>query len=133
MATLEFPHIERLIAENQFDTIYHEHFSYLSATVVDRIARMHGLRLFDVEKLSTHGGSLRVYLARQDLLHPTNTRVLDLIELEDRLGLRNLKNIVRLPKRLTKQSENCSRSSSQSRGGKTNLRLRCARQGQHVA
>jgi len=91
VATLEFPHIERLIAENQFDTIYHEHFSYLSATVVERVARMHGLRLFDVEKLSTHGGSLRVYLARQDSLHPTSSRVLDLIELEDRLGLRSLK------------------------------------------
>lgn len=91
VATLEFPHIERLIAENQFDTIYHEHFSYLSATVVERVARMHGLRLFDVEKLSTHGGSLRVYLAHQDSFHPTSARVLDLIELEDRLGLRSLK------------------------------------------
>src|SRR5260370_8327687 len=90
VATLEFPHIERLIAENQFDTIYHEHFSYLSATVVDRIARMHGLRLFDVEKLSTHGGSLRVYLAHEESLHPTSKRVLDLIELEDRLRLTTL-------------------------------------------
>jgi SAM-dependent methyltransferase len=91
VATLEFPHIERLIAENQFDTIYHEHFSYLSATVVDRIARMHGLRLFDVEKLPTHGGSLRVYLAHQESLHQTSRRVFDLIELEDRLGLRSLR------------------------------------------
>ena len=91
VATLEFPHIERLISENQFDTIYHEHFSYLSATVVDRVARMHGLRLFDVERLSTHGGSLRVYLAHQESLHATNSRVLDLIELEERLGLRSLK------------------------------------------
>jgi SAM-dependent methyltransferase len=90
VATLEFPHIERLMTENQFDTIYHEHFSYLSATVVERVARMHGLRLFDVEKLSTHGGSLRVYLAHQDSLYPTSTRVLELIELEDRFGLRNL-------------------------------------------
>jgi SAM-dependent methyltransferase len=90
VATLEFPHIERLMAENQFDTIYHEHFSYLSATVVERVARMHGLRLFDVEKLSTHGGSLRVYLSHQASLHPTNTRVLELIELEDRLGLKSL-------------------------------------------
>ena len=61
VATLEFPHIERLIAEHQFDTIYHEHFSYLSALIVERIARMHGLRLFDVEVLSTHGGSLRAF------------------------------------------------------------------------
>ena len=90
VATLEFPHIERLMTENQFDTIYHEHFSYLSATVVERVARMHGLRLFDVERLSTHGGSMRVYLAHQDSLHPTSTRVLELIELEDRFGLRSL-------------------------------------------
>jgi SAM-dependent methyltransferase len=90
VATLEFPHLERLMTENQFDTIYHEHFSYLSATVVQRIARMHGLRLFDVEKLPTHGGSLRVYLAHEDSLEPTSTRVLELIELEDRFGLRSL-------------------------------------------
>src|SRR5215813_11014840 len=90
VATLEFPHIERLMAENQFDTIYHEHFSYLSATVVERIARMQGLRLFDVEKLSTHGGSLRVYLAHQDSHYPTDARVSDLIESEDRFGLQSL-------------------------------------------
>jgi SAM-dependent methyltransferase len=90
VATLEFPHIERLMTDNQFDTIYHEHFSYLSATVVERIARMHSLRLFDVETLSTHGGSLRVYLARHDSPHPTNERVTELIELEKRLGLQGL-------------------------------------------
>jgi SAM-dependent methyltransferase len=64
--TLEFPHLMRLIAENQFDTIYHEHFSYLSFYTVDRIFSEHGLTLFDVEELSTHGGSLRVYLKHQD-------------------------------------------------------------------
>jgi SAM-dependent methyltransferase len=90
VATLEFPHIERLIAENQFDTIYHEHFSYLSATVVERIARLHGLRLIDVEKLSTHGGSLRVYLARPASFHPTSPRVQALLDEEDRLGFRSL-------------------------------------------
>lgn len=90
VATLEFPHIERLMAENQFDTIYHEHFSYLSATVVERVARMHGLRLFDVEKLSTHGGSLRVYLAHQESPHATSMRVPELIELEEGLGLQSL-------------------------------------------
>jgi SAM-dependent methyltransferase len=91
VATLEFPHLERLIAENQFDTIYHEHYSYLSATVVERIARMHGLRLIDVETLSTHGGSLRVYLAPLASSHPTSPRVPALLEQEDRLGFRSLK------------------------------------------
>src|SRR5262245_2195461 len=90
VATLEFPHIERLMAETQFDTIYHEHFSYLSATVVERIARVHGLRLFDVERLSTHGGSLRIYLAHQESLHATSSRVPDVIELEHRRGLQRL-------------------------------------------
>ena len=61
--TLEFPHLERLIDENQFDTIYHEHFSYFSLIAIERLAGRHGLKLIDVEELATHGGSLRVYLA----------------------------------------------------------------------
>lgn len=59
--TMEFPHLVRLIEENQFDTIYHEHFSYLSFTTVEEIFRAHDLRLYDVEQLPTHGGSLRIY------------------------------------------------------------------------
>jgi 2-polyprenyl-3-methyl-5-hydroxy-6-metoxy-1,4-benzoquinol methylase len=59
--TMEFPHLQRLMAENQFDTIYHEHFSYLSFVTVEKIFAHHGLTLFDVEELPTHGGSLRIY------------------------------------------------------------------------
>ena len=59
--TMEFPHLWQLISQNQFDTIYHEHFSYLSFTTVEKIFASHGLTLFDVEELSTHGGSLRIY------------------------------------------------------------------------
>ena len=59
--TLEFPHLMRLMAENQFDTIYHEHFSYFSFTTVEKMFAAHGLVLFDVEELPTHGGSLRIY------------------------------------------------------------------------
>ena len=59
--TMEFPHLARLMAENQFDTIYHEHFSYLSFVIVERIFAHHGITLFDVEELPTHGGSLRIY------------------------------------------------------------------------
>ena len=59
--TMEFPHLMRLMAENQFDTIYHEHFSYFSLTTVERIFQAHGLTLFDVEEIPTHGGSLRIY------------------------------------------------------------------------
>lgn len=66
VATFEFPHLQRLVSGNQFDTIYHEHYSYLSLTVVKRIFERNGLRVFDVEELSTHGGSLRVYAQRSD-------------------------------------------------------------------
>jgi hypothetical protein len=59
--TMEFPHLMQLIAENQFDTIYHEHFSYLGFTTVERIFAHHGLVLFDVEEIPTHGGSLRIF------------------------------------------------------------------------
>lgn len=59
--TMEFPHLQRLIERNQFDTIYHEHFSYLSFVAVNRIFAHHGITLFDVEELPTHGGSLRIY------------------------------------------------------------------------
>ncbi|MFT2129845.1 SAM-dependent methyltransferase, partial [Staphylococcus epidermidis] len=59
--TFEFPHLLRMIEERQFDTIYHEHCSYLSLGVVSGILESHGLRVFDVEELPTHGGSLRVF------------------------------------------------------------------------
>jgi SAM-dependent methyltransferase len=64
--TLEFPHLLRLIEENQFDTIYHEHFSYLSLGTTERIFAAQGLKIFDVEQLPTHGGSLRVFGAHAD-------------------------------------------------------------------
>jgi SAM-dependent methyltransferase len=64
--TMEFPHLMRLIDDNQWDTIYHEHFSYFSFLTVSRAFRAHGLRLFDVQELPTHGGSLRVYGCHAD-------------------------------------------------------------------
>jgi len=70
-ASIEFPHLLRLLAGNQFDTIYHEHYSYLSLRVVQRIAEMAGLAVVDVEELPTHGGSLRVWLAHQGAAEPT--------------------------------------------------------------
>ena len=66
VATFEFPHLMRLVAECQFDTVYHEHFSYLSLTAVNTIFARNGLAVFDVEQLATHGGSLRVYAQRAD-------------------------------------------------------------------
>jgi hypothetical protein len=85
--TMEFPHLVRLIAENQFDTIYHEHFSYFSFTTVRRIFARHGLRLFDVEELPTHGGSLRIYACQDKAAHLTTERVGALLAQEKQLGV----------------------------------------------
>lgn len=88
VATFEFPHLMRLVADCQFDTIYHEHFSYLSLTAVRRVFEHNGLALFDVEQLPTHGGSLRVYAQRQDSgPHPDTGRVAALLELERASGV----------------------------------------------
>lgn len=73
--TIEVPHVERLIAENQFDTIYHEHFSYFSLVTVQRLAAASGLVPIDVEVLPTHGGSLRIYLAHRDSAHLVSPRI----------------------------------------------------------
>jgi hypothetical protein len=88
--TLEFPHLERLIAENQFDTIYHEHFSYFSLVTIEALAERHGLKIIDVEELSTHGGSLRVYLALKTSSRTPTKAVADLLAREERLGYRKL-------------------------------------------
>jgi SAM-dependent methyltransferase len=89
--TMEFPHLLQLMRQNQFDTIYHEHFSYLSFFVVERIFRHHGLRLFDVEELPTHGGSLRIYACHdEDRSHPTESAVGLLREKEFADGLQDL-------------------------------------------
>lgn len=88
VATLEFPHLLRLMEENQFDTIYHEHYSYFSFTVVRRVFEEHGLTLFDVEELPTHGGSLRIYGRHAaDASKAVDGSVADLLERERRAGL----------------------------------------------
>lgn len=89
--TLEFPHLLRLIEQNQFDTIYHEHFSYFSLTTVEKILAQYDLTLFDVEEFSTHGGSLRIYAKHvEDDTKPREERVEDLKQLEDQQGLGRL-------------------------------------------
>jgi SAM-dependent methyltransferase len=86
--TLEFPHLLRLIEHNEFDTIYHEHFSYFSFLTTVRILEAHNLKVFDVEELSTHGGSLRVYGCRaEDRTHQVEPAVRELIAEEERAGL----------------------------------------------
>ncbi len=86
--TLEFPHLLRLIEEVQFDTIYHEHFSYFSLTTALRVLEHHGLTVFDVEELDTHGGSLRVFARHSDNdRHPIAERVEELLRREQERGL----------------------------------------------
>ncbi|MGY8706231.1 class I SAM-dependent methyltransferase [Bradyrhizobium sp. 18BD] len=88
VATFEFPHLLRLIEENQFDTIYHEHFSYLSLTALEKIFRHNGLAMFDVEELPTHGGSLRVFTQRAASgSHVVTDRIAQLLARESAAGL----------------------------------------------
>ncbi len=89
--TMEFPHLLELMLHNQFDTIYHEHFSYFSLTTVRRIFETHGLTLFDVERLPTHGGSLRIYARHSDdPSHGIEGSIGALIDLEHQFGLDGL-------------------------------------------
>ncbi|MDX2503415.1 MAG: class I SAM-dependent methyltransferase [Gammaproteobacteria bacterium] len=87
---LEFPHLMRLIDQNQFDTVYHEHFSYLSLTSVSRIFAEAGLRVFDIEELPTHGGSLRIFGCHDNDSRDTTSAVLEMLEREKSFGLQNL-------------------------------------------
>ena len=102
VVTLEFPHLERLMAENQFDTIYHEHFSYFSLITIERLAARHGLRLVDVDELPTHGGSLRVYLAHAGSMRPTSRRVSDLLARERRQGFADVATYASFAERVTR-------------------------------
>lgn len=91
VVTLEFPHLLKLIEENQFDTIYHEHYSYFSLYTVQLLVQAHGLAVFDVDELPTHGGSLRVYLKHaENASHAVNIRVSQVIGREIAAGLTDL-------------------------------------------
>ncbi|MBU6210333.1 MAG: methyltransferase domain-containing protein, partial [Planctomycetes bacterium] len=89
VATFEFPHLLRLMADAQFDTIYHEHFSYLSLTAVQRVFEAAGLQVFDVQELTTHGGSLRVFAQRADsATQPVTLPVGGMLQREIEAGVR---------------------------------------------
>ena len=91
LVTMEFPHLLRLMEQNQFDTIYHEHFSYFSFLAVEQVFARHGMKLFDVEELPTHGGSLRIYAAHQhDDTKPVGVRAAELKAREERGGFSRL-------------------------------------------
>jgi len=89
--TMEFPHLIRLMEENQFDTIYHEHFSYFSFTTVSQVFAAHELVLFDVDELSTHGGSIRIYGRHaEDTTKPVTEKVKEMLVREDRWGVKRM-------------------------------------------
>src|SRR6185436_16129988 len=91
VVTIEFPHLMRLMAENQFDTIYHEHFTYFSFLAAEQIFAAQGLTLFDVDEIPTHGGSLRVYACHTgDAAHPVSERARELRQRETAAGLLTL-------------------------------------------
>lgn len=85
--TVEFPHLMELVAKHQFDTVYHEHFSYFSFHTVRQIFSAHGLRLWNVEQLSTHGGSLRIWAAHERSQHAEAPAVTELLAIEARAGM----------------------------------------------
>jgi SAM-dependent methyltransferase len=121
--TLEFPHLLRLIEHNEFDTIYHEHFSYFSLLTTVRILEGHGLRVFDVEELTTHGGSLRVYACRQeDQTHVGEPSVQKVIGDEEGAGLASVEGY-----------DSFARQAKQTKIALLDFLLAAAREGKSVA
>jgi hypothetical protein len=120
-ATFEFPHLLRLLDGLQYDTIYHEHFSYFSFATTAEIFRAHGLELYDVEELWTHGGSLRVYAQHAGGPHETTDAVFELLEREAREGLRS-------PERYAKFAEDVK----ESKRALLKLLIGLRREGKHV-
>ena len=119
--TLEFPHLARLIADNQFDTIYHEHFSYFTLMSVERLLDRHGLRVFDVEQLWTHGGSLRVYACRSQARHAEAKGVRDVRALEQSAKLNDPATYTGFSRRVAETKWNL-----------LELLIRCKRQGARI-
>lgn len=105
--TMEFPHLMRLIEGNQFDTIYHEHFSYFSFLTVKRVFAEHGITLFDVEELKTHGGSIRIYGCHvDDTDKAISDRVHELIEREQSAGYDRLDTYSKFSKNVRQTKRN---------------------------
>jgi SAM-dependent methyltransferase len=105
--TMEFPHLMRLMDENQFDTIYHEHFSYFSFATVEKVFTAHGLTIFDVEELPTHGGSLRIYARhKKNAEEATVQRVQDLKAKEEDAGFMRLQTYLCFAKKVEETKRN---------------------------
>jgi len=99
--TMEFPHLLRLMEGVQFDTIYHEHFSYFSLATVIQIFSTHGLSLFNVKELGTHGGSLRIFAQHTDTgTHKENNKIAGILEQESQFGMKNIKTYTEFSKKI---------------------------------
>jgi 2-polyprenyl-3-methyl-5-hydroxy-6-metoxy-1,4-benzoquinol methylase len=104
--TMEFPHLLRLMEETQFDTIYHEHFSYFSFITVERLFKAHGLTIFDVEELATHGGSLRIYARHtEEKTKPTAERVRQLKQKEMEAGYGDIRHYLGFQEKVTEMKK----------------------------
>ncbi|MDR4498049.1 MAG: class I SAM-dependent methyltransferase [Candidatus Scalindua sp.] len=105
--TMEFPHLPHIIDENQFDTIYHEHFSYFSFITVGKVFSKHGLTIFDVDELSTHGGSLRIYAKHNDdTSKPVQKKVSELINRENTAGFANIEHYLTFTEKVKETKRN---------------------------
>jgi C-methyltransferase C-terminal domain/Putative zinc binding domain/Methyltransferase domain len=123
IATLEFPHLERLMAENQYDTIYHEHFSYFSLITAEKIFRAHGLVLFDIEEIPTHGGSIRIYLRHlEDHAKGVTSAVRNLMARELASGLNRMDTYTGFAEQV-----------KESKRALLELLIRLRREGKHIA
>jgi len=106
-ATIEFPHLLELIEHVEFDTIYHEHYSYISLYAIEQVFRRHGLKVYDAERLSTHGGSLRVFAAHSNRADLSDSALLLQVRAQEQAaGLHDLPTYLRFAERV----ENCRRS-----------------------
>jgi hypothetical protein len=133
--TMEFPHLQQLMEHNQFDTIYHEHFSYFSFVTVERVFATHGLTLFDVEELPTHGGSLRIYARHEsDASKPVGARVAALRAREIESRFETVEKYQRLRREGPGDQAADPRIPHQRKEKRQDhRRLRRAREGQHAA
>jgi hypothetical protein len=104
--TIEFPHVLRLLEEGQYDTIYHEHFSYFSLFTAGRIFAAHGLELVDVEELPTHGGSLRIHARHAHERPQVDARVSELLAREAAAGLLRVETYTAFGRRVEKSKRN---------------------------
>lgn len=100
--TIEVPHLQELIRNNQFDTIYHEHFSYFSLLTLEKVFEKHNLRIFDVEKISTHGGSLRIYACLSQASHSLSDNILKLRKEEKENGLDRIDTYIKFSDKIKK-------------------------------